>query len=428
MSNPYNTFSYYTFGCKVNFADSSFIARELIDNGFTKVNIENYPDLCLINTCSVTDNADKKARSLIRKINRISPQSKIIVFGCYAQLNPDQIKKINGVFKVIGMEDKFNIKSLLKDINSKIVYNSNIKSVNSFNITYSQSERVRSFLKIQDGCDYNCSYCTIPLARGKSRSMNVDNTIDVIKDIVQKDCKEIVLSGINIGDFGISYKQKFKDLLLELENIDDLKRYRISSIEPNLINEDMIKIISNSKKAMPHFHIPLQSGSNKILRLMRRRYTKEEYYNVIRMVKKYIPNVCIGVDVIVGFPSESDNDFNETYEFLNSLDVSYLHVFSYSERKNTDAVEIFPKVSKVDKASRREQLMQLSNRKNIFFKEGNLGVPLSTLFESYEEGYLSGLTENYIRVKVKGPKLFLNQIKDVVINSKDSIYNGVLID
>ncbi len=428
MSNPYNTFSYYTFGCKVNFADSSFIARELIDNGFTKVDIENYPDLCLINTCSVTDNADKKARSLIRKINSISPQSKIVVFGCYAQLNPDEIKNIDGVFKVVGMEDKFNIKNLLKDINSKSVYNSNISSVNSFKATYSQSERVRSFLKIQDGCDYNCSYCTIPLARGKSRSMNVDKTIDIIKDIVQKDCKEIVLSGINIGDFGITYKQKFKDLLLELENIDNLKRYRISSIEPNLIDENLIKIISNSKKAMPHFHIPLQSASNKILRLMRRRYTKEEYYNVIKMVKKYIPNVCIGVDVIVGFPSESDKDFNDTYQFLNSLDISYLHVFSYSERKNTDAVEIFPKVSKKNKISRREQLVQLSNRKNIFFKEGNLGVPLSALFESYEEGYLSGLTENYIRVKVKGPKLFLNQIKDVMINSKDSIYNGVLID
>jgi len=429
MGSPYNTFSYYTFGCKVNFADSSSIARELIHNGFTKVDIEDYPDLCLINTCSVTENADKKACSLIRRINNKSPESKIIVFGCYAQLNPTEIEKIDGVFKVIGMENKFSIRNLLEDRdNNEIIHSSNINNVDDFEITYSKNERVRSFLKIQDGCDYNCSYCTIPLARGKSRSTSIDNTINIIKDIVQDNCKEIVLSGINIGDFGINHSQTFKDLLLKLENIKNLKRYRISSIEPNLISEDIVEILANSKKAMPHFHIPLQSASNRILCLMKRRYTKEQYLETINMVKKHISNACIGVDVIVGFPSETNQDFNETYQFIDSLNVSYLHVFTYSERKNTEAVKIFPKIIDEDKINRRKKLVTLSNLKNKFFKQNNLGIPLSTLFESYDDGYLTGLTENYIKVKVKGPRLFLNQIKDVMINDKNNTYNGVLID
>ena len=429
MGTPYKTFSYHTFGCKVNFADSSYIARQVIDKGLSQVSIDDYADICLINTCSVTEKADKKAKKLIKTIHNKFPETKIVVFGCYAQLQPEEITNLEGVAAVISTENKFDISNIIyeNDLNDSHSI-SDIGDVEKFNISYSLSERVRAFIKIQDGCDYNCSYCTIPNARGMSRSFNIDNTMKELGNIVSSGTKEIVLSGINIGDFGIQYNESLYELLIEIEALNDLNRYRISSIEPNLLTDEIIELISNSNKAMPHFHIPLQSGSDKILKLMKRRYSVKDYISVINKVRGSIPDVCIGVDVIVGFPSETNQDFNETYQFIDSLNVSYLHVFTYSERKNTEAVKIFPKIIDEDKINRRKKLVTLSNLKNKFFKQNNLGIPLSTLFESYDDGYLTGLTENYIKVKVKGPRLFLNQIKDVMINNKNNIYNGVLID
>ena len=314
MATPYKTFSNYTFGCKVNFADSSYIGRELINQGYSQVPAESYADICLINTCSVTENADKKARKMIKSINQKFPNTKIIVYGCYAQLQPESIIKMDGVASVIGDNEKFNISNIIKNDNiDNQMHVTDISDVENFNISYSLNERVRAFIKIQDGCNYNCSYCTIPNARGISRSLSVDDTIDQIKKIVDQGSKEIVLSGINIGDFGYQYNQSFSDLLEQIELIDDLKRYRISSIEHNLLTDRVLEILSISGKAMPHLHIPLQSGSDKILRLMKRRYSSSDYLETIDKVKKYLPDACIGVDTIVGFPNELE------YEFLDSI-------------------------------------------------------------------------------------------------------------
>ena len=427
MSSPYKTFSYYTFGCKVNFADSSYISSELIDLGMSQVSIDSNADICFINTCSVTENADKKANRIIRNINKRFPDTKIVVMGCYAQLKPDEIMSQKGVVKVVGAYDKFDINKLLSVGENNLNYD--INSVDKFNITYSQGERTRAFVKVQDGCNYTCSYCTIPLARGKSRSASISQVVDSINKIVSQGFKEIVLSGINIGDFGFETKESFELLLYEIEKIKNLNRYRISSIEPNLISKEILNIMAKSKKSMPHFHIPLQSGSNKILKLMKRRYTVDQYKEKIDLINKMIPNVNIGVDVIVGFPNESKDDFEKTYNLLTSLDVAYLHVFTYSERQNTKAQNIFPKIDEVTKKNRRKLLMNLSYEKNQHYINKNLDDNFKVLFENCdEEGLVSGLTENYIRVYAQGNDSYINKIKDVKIVKNCDIVHGVIID
>ena len=427
MSSPYKTFSYYTFGCKVNFADSSYISGELIDLGMSQVSIDSNADICFINTCSVTENADKKANRIIRNINKRFPNTKIVVMGCYAQLKPDEIMSQKGVVKVVGAYDKFDINKLLSIGENNLNYD--IKSVDKFNITYSQGERTRAFIKVQDGCNYTCSYCTIPLARGKSRSASISQVVDSINKIVSQGFKEIVLSGINIGDFGFETQESFELLLYEIEKIKNLNRYRISSIEPNLISKEILNIMAKSKKSMPHFHIPLQSGSNKILKLMKRRYTVEQYREKIDLINKMIPNVNIGVDVIVGFPNESKSDFEKTYNLLSSLDVAYFHVFTYSERQNTKAQNIFPKIDEVTKKNRRKLLMNLSYEKNQYYINKNLDYNFKVLFENSDEaGIVSGLTENYIRVYAQGNDSYINKIKDVKIVKNCDIVHGEIID
>ena len=427
MGTPYKTFSYHTFGCKVNFADSSYIARQVIDKGLSQVSIDDYADICLINTCSVTEKADKKAKKLIKTIHNKFPETKIVVFGCYAQLQPEEITNLEGVAAVISTENKFDISNIIyeNDLNDSHSI-SDIGDVEKFNISYSLSERIRAFIKIQDGCNYNCTYCTIPNARGMSRSFNINNTMKELDNIISSGTKEIILSGINIGDFGIQYNESLYELLIEIEELNDLHRYRISSIEPNLLTDEIIELISKSNKAMPHFHIPLQSGSDKILKLMKRRYSLKDYISVINKVRDSIPDVCIGVDVIVGFPGETEDDFNHTYKVLEELNISYLHVFTYSERANTDSEQIFPKVNQSTKAMRREKLKRLSTIKYRKFIDNNLNKELNILFEKYSDGILSGWAENYIRVNVESENNFINQIKKVKLMDNHNI-NGILV-
>ena len=424
MSSPFKTFSCITYGCKVNFADSSTISRELINLGYSQINKDELADIYIINTCSVTDMADRKAQKLIKKINIKSPDSKIIVTGCYAQLKPDEIVQIPGVDYVVGMNEKLDVKSYIFEKNEINVGEIN----NNFNISYSTNERTRAFLKIQDGCDYSCTYCTIPNARGVSRSDTVLNTIGKIKEILSTDVKEIVLSGINIGDFGVKQNESFNQLLMELEKVYNLYRYRISSIEPNLINNTMINIFKSSNKWVKHLHIPLQSGSNKILKSMKRRYNTSEYKEKIKKLKKMFPYICIGVDVIVGFPGESDEDFNETYNFIKKLDVSYLHVFTYSRRENTKADKFLTQVDDKVKKARRIILQKLSKYKYENFVNKNINNVREVLFENYENGLLSGLSDNYMKVFVPGNKSHINSIKKVRILNNDKFIFGEIIN
>ena len=428
MSSPYLKFAYHTFGCKVNFADSCMISRELIEEGLSQVNINEEADIYILNTCSVTENADKKAQKFIKKLNLKYPESKIIVTGCYAELKPLEISKIKGVSKVIGLNDKFNIKEYY-DLINKNTLSKELSNKKGFHISYSLSERVRAFIKIQDGCDYICSYCTIPKARGKSRSGKVIEIIDVIKNLVGNGIKEIILSGINIGDFGKGNNENLLDLLKEIELIENLERYRISSIEPNLLNDKIINFLSKSKKALPHLHIPLQSGSQDILKNMRRRYNIEDYKILISKLNKIIPNICIGVDVIVGYPNETEKKFLETYELINELDISYLHVFSYSDRDNTFANGLDNKVPSKVKQYRRKLLQQLSKNKFSSYINKNLNSSKKVLFENYNDGILDGLTENYIRVYSPGEKKFINHIKEVnlINNANNDVYGELIV-
>ena len=412
MSSPYQKFAYHTFGCKVNFADSCMIARELVKKGLSEVNINDQADLYILNTCSVTENADNKAKKFIKKLNLKYPDSKIIVTGCYAQLKPQEISKLKGVSKVIGMNDKFNFEEYYNEV-SKSNQTLELTDINDFHVTYSVSERVRAFIKIQDGCDYICSYCTIPKARGKSRSGKISKIINIINDLVRNGVKEVILSGINIGDFGKGNNENLLDLLNNIELIERLHRYRISSIEPNLLNDKIIKFLSKSKKALPHLHIPLQSGSNKILKNMRRRYNVENYEDLISKLNENFQNLCIGVDIIVGYPDESDEDFLETYNFLSKIDISYLHVFTYSDRANTYASRLINKIPEEIKKNRRKLLQQLSKNKFTKYIKRNLNSQKKVLFENYSDGLLSGLTENYIRVYSYGDKKLINNIKEV---------------
>ena len=399
MSSPYNTFSYYTFGCKVNFADTCTISRQLIGEGFSEVKIDAEADIYIVNTCSVTENANKKARRFINKLHKRSPNSKIIVTGCYAQLNPEELSDIPGVSNVINAQNKFNIKSYINYDNRKNII-SDINGVKNFISSYSINERTRAFLKIQDGCDYTCSYCTIPMARGKSRSANIEDTVLKVEEIVHKGINEIVLCGINVGDFGSNNNESLLDLLIELEQVEQLKRYRISSIEPNLLNNEMIEFVSKSKKFVPHFHVPLQSGSDKILKKMKRRYLTNLFSNRVKIIKHYMPNSCIGVDVIVGFPGECDKEFMKTYDYISKLDISYLHVFKYSERSNTEAINYSKVVPELVRKKRSKMLRELSFRKKRYFYESQIGKKLNILFESENKnGFIEGFTENYIKVR-----------------------------
>lgn len=433
MSTPTKKVAFHTLGCKLNFSETSTISREFINHGFEKVNYSGFADLYVINTCSVTNNADKEARKLIRQAKRRNPNSAIAIIGCYAQLKPESIAKINGVDLVLGAEEKFNLIKYLDKIElnktSATIIQSEISQTKEFIPSYSFGERTRSYLKVQDGCDYTCSFCTIPKARGASRSDSVKKTKEIAMQISKTDIREIVLTGVNIGDFGKDKSENFLDLITELDTLEDIDRMRISSIEPNLLTNEIIQFCHKSKKFTPHFHIPLQSGSNKILKLMRRRYFTELYKERIEFIKSVNPNTCIGVDVIVGFPGEEEEDFLKTYEFIKSLDISYLHVFTYSERPNTAALKIDKIIPKEERSNRSKMLHILSDKKKRSFYEGFMGETRPVLFESYKNEKLIGHSDNYIRVEASGPKEFINSIHRVnLIENQGSHVRGIIRD
>lgn len=421
--NQYKRVSFYTLGCKLNFSETSTIARQLVEAGFAKVDFNDTPDVYVINTCSVTDNADKKCKQLVRKALRVNPDAFIAIIGCYAQLKPQEIASIEGVDLVLGANEKFNLPEYLNQLEKKPETEVNaieIKATNTFIPSYSWGDRTRSFLKIQDGCDYFCSFCTIPLARGFSRSNNIAETVKSAREVAATAVKEVVLTGVNIGDFGNGTDENFYGLIQELDLIEGISRYRISSIEPNLLNDDIIKFVSISQRFAPHFHIPLQSGSNKILKAMRRRYERELYADRITTIKNLMPHCCIGVDVIVGFPGESEDDFLSTYDFLNELPVSYLHVFTYSERENTTAIRMNEVVPAEIRNKRSKMLHILSEKKKRVFYQSQQGKTGMVLFESEEEeGMMYGFTENYIKVKTKYQADLINQITPVKLIETD---------
>lgn len=409
----------HTLGCKLNFSETSTLGRMLENEGFIKKEFDEVADVYVINTCSVTENADKECRQLVRRIQKQNQEAVVVITGCYAQLKPQEIAEIPGVDLVLGAAEKFNLVTHLKQFtkgDSTKICSCDISEVSDFNTSFSVTDRTRTFLKVQDGCDYSCSFCTIPMARGKSRSNTIENVIRQAHEIAEKGVKEIVLTGVNLGDFGIidgERKTDFFELCKALDQVEGIKRYRISSIEPNLLTKEIIELVSNSQKFMPHFHIPLQSGSNKILGLMRRRYKRELYQERIETIKSLMPDCGIGVDVIVGFPSEKDEDFQETFEFLHSLDVSYLHVFTYSERANTKALEIKEVVPVHVRNERNKILRNLSYQKMQYFRNQQLGKIRPVLFEQQEKnGMLEGYTDNYIRISAPYQKALEHQIVD----------------
>jgi threonylcarbamoyladenosine tRNA methylthiotransferase MtaB len=416
--------AFYTLGCKLNFSETSTISRQFEERGYKKVEFDDKPDIYIINTCSVTDNADKKCKKVVKEALKISPDAYITIIGCYAQLKPKEISEIPGVDAVLGAAEKFRLMDLLdgfvKESKPKVLA-SEINEATVFNHSYSINDRTRTFLKVQDGCNYSCAFCTIPLARGESRSDNIESIVRSAKEIANSGVKEIVLTGVNIGDFGLQQgdrKEKFSDLVKALDEVDGINRLRISSIEPNLLSNDIIEFVSTSKRFVPHFHIPLQSGNNKILKLMRRRYLRELYVDRVSKIKTLMPHCCIGVDVIVGFPGETHEDFLETYNFLNELDISYLHVFTYSERANTRAIEMEGVVPMKERNERSKMLRILSEKKRRKFYEENLNKNAIVLFEDdIEDGNMHGFTENYIRVSAKYDPLLVNEIKPVFLKS-----------
>lgn len=415
----------YTLGCKLNFSESSSIARMFQEEGFARVDFNDTPDVFVINTCSVTENADKKCKQLVKKAKKVNPAAFIAIIGCYAQLKPEEIAQIKGVNMVLGAAEKFKIVDYFNQQEKEEVakvYASKIKAANEFVPSYSHGDRTRSFLKIQDGCDYFCTFCTIPLARGKSRNQSISETINVANEIASTNVKEVVLTGVNIGDFGQGKgSEDFFQLIQQLDKIEGIERFRISSIEPNLLSNEIIDFVSQSAKFMPHFHIPLQSGSNKILKMMRRKYLKELYAERVARIKEKMPHACIGVDVIVGFPGETDEDFMETYRFLNELPVSYLHVFTYSERPNTTAIKLENPVSKEKRSERSKMLHILSDKKKRFFYQQFLDEKAKVLLEAEQhEGFLNGFTENYIKVKVPFEEGLENTIQEISIKTIDS--------
>jgi threonylcarbamoyladenosine tRNA methylthiotransferase MtaB len=416
------TVALHTLGCKLNYSETSSIGRLLEQDGFVKKNFDDLADVYVINTCSVTENADKECRQLVRRIQRKAPQSLVVITGCYAQLKPSAIAAIPGVDLVLGAAEKFNITQHLQELtkgNSAKICSCDIEDVNTFTASYSIGERTRAFLKVQDGCDYNCSFCTIPMARGKSRSDNISNVVKNVKELASSGVKEIVLTGVNLGDFGNTNpgsqkkEEQFFGLVKELDQLEGIARYRISSIEPNLLTNEIIEFVSNSKRFMPHFHIPLQSGSNKILGLMKRRYKRELYKERVGLIKTLMPHCCIGVDVIVGFPGETDGDFKETIDFLQGLDISYLHVFTYSERDNTHAVTIKPVVPIAIRNERNKQLRNFSYQKMQYFTGLHIGETRKVLFEGHvKNNIMEGYTDNYIKITAPYHPEWANTIKE----------------
>ncbi|MEJ7828074.1 MAG: tRNA (N(6)-L-threonylcarbamoyladenosine(37)-C(2))-methylthiotransferase MtaB [Segetibacter sp.] len=417
--------AFHTLGCKLNFSETSTLSRILENNGFEKKNFTDHADVYVINTCSVTDNADKECRMLVRRIQRKSPASLVVVTGCYAQLKPKEIAEIPGVDLVLGAAEKFNITEHLKELtkgNSAKICSCDITEVSGFNSSYSINDRTRTFLKVQDGCDYNCSFCTIPMARGKSRSDSVENIVKNAEQLALAGVKEIVLTGVNLGDFGKGpegskkHEESFFDLVKALENVPGIERYRISSIEPNLLTNEVIEFVGNSKKFMPHFHIPLQSGSNVILGLMKRRYRRELYADRVKLIKTLMPHCAIGADVIVGFPGETEEHFTETADFLHALDISYLHVFTYSERPNTLAAEMLEAVPVNVRNERNKKLRNLSYMKMSEHTRRHVGETRKVLFESHSKnGMMEGYTDNYIKINTHYKQEYVNQIIDWTI-------------
>jgi threonylcarbamoyladenosine tRNA methylthiotransferase MtaB len=409
------TVAFHTLGCKLNFSETSTLSRMLEREGFEKKNFDEKADVYVINTCSVTDNADKECRQLVRRIQRKSPGSLVVITGCYAQLKPNEIASIPGVDLVLGAAEKFNIANHLKELTKgdpAKICSCDIGEINEFHSSFSFQDRTRTFLKVQDGCDYNCSFCTIPLARGKSRSDSIENVIAQVRQLGENGVKEIVLTGVNLGDF----KPSCYSLIKELDKVESISRYRISSIEPNLLANDIIEFVANSDKFMPHFHIPLQSGSNKILGMMRRRYRRELYAEKVKAIKTLMPHCAIGVDLIVGFPGETEEEFRQTFDFLHSLDISYLHVFTYSERDNTHALELKPVVPMTIRHERNKILRNLSFMKMQYFTDQHAGKTRKVLFEGRDKlGMMEGYSDNYIKVMTSYREEWVNKIVDWVL-------------
>ncbi len=419
--NQFERVAFYTLGCKLNFSETSTIARLFEDGGFAKVDFEDNPDIFVINTCSVTENADKKCKQLVKRAKKISPESMVIILGCYAQLKPEEISRIPGVDLVLGANEKFNVLAHLeKKSEVKLVYE-NIKHTHDFIASHSYGDRTRSFLKVQDGCDYFCTFCTIPLARGKSRNASISATLAEAHKIAQTEVKEVVLTGVNIGDFGQGGEENFFGLVQALDEVEGIDRFRISSIEPNLLSNEIIEFcLQEAKRFVPHFHVPLQSGSDQILEKMRRKYLTGLYAERVQQIKSINPDTCIGVDVIVGFPGETDEDFLATVNFLKDLDISYLHVFTYSERANTGAPKLGTKVPMETRRERSKMLHLLSDRKKLAFYQTQVGKKKSVLFEQEEnEGLLYGFSENYVKVKTPFNAALVNQIVGVQLTEID---------
>lgn len=420
------TVAFHTLGCKLNFSETSSLSRLLENEGFEKKEFDDLADVYVINTCSVTENADKECRHLVRRIQRKSPESLVVITGCYAQLKPKEIADIPGVDLVLGAAEKFNIAQHIRELSKgdpAKICSCDIEDVSGFHSSWSVNDRTRTFLKVQDGCDYNCSFCTIPMARGKSRSDSIGNVIKSAKELAAGGTKEIVLTGINLGDFGKGpdgagstigingRSENFYSLIQELEKVEGIERYRISSIEPNLLTNEIIEFVANSDKFMPHFHIPLQSGSNTVLGIMRRRYKRELYADRVKLIKTLMPQCAIGVDVIVGFPGETDGYFKETFDFLHSLDISYLHVFTYSERDNTHALTLNPVVPINIRHERNKTLRNLSYMKMQYFTEQHAGQVRKVLFEKNGKGeMMEGYTDNYIRITTPYREEWRNKI------------------
>ena len=434
MNNQTKTVAFHTLGCKLNFSETSTIARNLKDNGYQKVEFTDSANVYVINTCSVTANADKECRTIVKNAMKANPDGFVVVVGCYAQLKPQEIAEMEGVDLVLGAAEKFNIAEYLDDINKKdetIVHSCEIEEADFYVGSYSIGDRTRAFLKVQDGCDYKCTYCTIPLARGISRSDTVENVIKNANEIAQKGIKEIVLTGVNIGDYGKGefgnkkHEHTFLELVQELDQVEAIERIRISSIEPNLLKNETIEFVSNSQRFVPHFHIPLQSGSDEILKQMKRRYLSNLYSDRVTKIREVMPNACIGVDVIVGFPGETEEVFMETYNFLNELPISYLHVFTYSERDNTEAIDFSGVVEQGERKRRNKMLRILSEKKRQAFYQSQLNSTQKVLWEhDNKDGKMFGFTENYVKVQTDFNPELVNetQIVDLVrIN-----HNGIV--
>jgi threonylcarbamoyladenosine tRNA methylthiotransferase MtaB len=421
--------AFYTLGCKLNFSETSTIARNFVSEGFNRVDFDEKADIYVINTCSVTDNADKRFKTIVKNALKKNEDAFLIAVGCYAQLKPEELAAVDGVDLVLGATEKFNVTSYINDLTKNQhgeVHSCEISEADFYVGSYSIGDRTRAFLKVQDGCDYKCTYCTIPLARGISRSDTVENVIKNAAEISKRGIKEIVLTGVNIGDYGKGefgnkkHEHTFLDLVKQLDKVAGIHRLRISSIEPNLLRDETIDFVSKSDTFVPHFHIPLQSGSDDLLKKMKRRYLRDTYTNRVQKIKKVLPNACIGVDVIVGFPGETEKHFLDTYHYLNDLDISYLHVFTYSERANTEAVLMGGVVPKKTRAKRSKMLRGLSVKKRRAFYETQLGETLTVLFESEnKEGYIYGFTENYVKVKAPWNPAFINTLHTITLTSID---------